>query len=99
MLTTTMGMFAVGASGEIAALKPSAIASAEFPPISCDPNDPGACTCGGAPIGPDTWTPPSWLFSPHKSIFETSAFIEGVETPLSKFKGPKATMVVNVASA
>ena len=37
-------------------------------------------------------------FNAETSIYETSALIDGVQTPLSKFKA-KATMLVNVASA
>lgn len=66
--------------------------------VTCDPSDPAKCMCDGVPIGPDTWTPPSWLESNKTSIYETSAAMGGVLTPLSKYKA-KATIVVNVASA
>ena len=66
--------------------------------ITCDPADPAKCVCDGKPIGPHTWTPPSWLVSPHKSIYNTSAMYKGSTVPLSQFKA-KATLVVNVASA
>ena len=103
----------------------SAALMANSPPIYCDPTNPAKCTCNGVPIGPDTWTAPSWLESnsdlrsclkptalydisgvdrvlssllAETSIYETSALVGGVPTPLSKFKA-KATMLVNVASA
>ena len=41
----------------------SAALMANSPPIYCDPNNPARCTCNGVPIGPDTWTAPSWLES------------------------------------
>ena len=66
--------------------------------VTCDARDPASCMCDGVPIGPSTWTPPSWLHSNKTSIYETTAFMKGSETPLAKFKA-KATMVVNVASA
>lgn len=66
--------------------------------ITCDPSDPASCMCDGNPIGPDTWTPPSWLVSNKTSIFETSAPLRGEMTPLSKY-ATKATLLINVASA
>lgn len=41
----------------------SAALMANSPPIYCDPSNPAKCTCNGVPIGPDTWTAPSWLES------------------------------------
>jgi len=75
-----------------------AVASNGANPITCDPADPAKCMCDGSPIGPDTWSPPSWLVSNKTSIFDTSAPFNGHMTPLSKFRA-KATLLINVASA
>ena len=58
-------------------------ATAAAATVECDPADPQRCTCDGVPIGPHTWTAPSWLVSNKSSIFETSAPLKGVMTPLS----------------
>lgn len=68
------------------------------PAITCEPNDPAKCSCDGVPIGPHTWKPPTWLVSNKTSLYDTSAPLAGIETPLSKFPA-KATMLINVASA
>ena len=80
----------------VAALLSSARATNSV--VTCSPSNPADCMCDGAPIGPATWTPPSWLVSNKTSIFETSVMMEGKETPLANYQA-KATMVVNVASA
>ena len=66
--------------------------------VTCDPSDPAKCMCDGVPIGPHTWTPPSWLKSNATSIYDTTALMDGTVTPLSKYRA-KATLVINVASA
>ena len=68
------------------------------PSITCDADDPGKCTCEGKPIGPSTWSPPAYRTSSSTSIYNTSALMKGVETPLSAYRY-KAALVVNVASA
>ena len=69
-----------------------------IPQVTCDPGEPGKCMCGGKPIGPKTWSPPSWLKSNHTSIYDTSAYMNGELKSLSVYKA-KASMLVNVASA
>lgn len=66
--------------------------------VTCDPDDPAKCMCDGVPIGPHTWTPPTWLHSNKTSIYQTDALMNGKQTPLSQYKA-KATLVLNVASA
>lgn len=71
--------------------------------ITCNPNDAGACMYRGddgvlTPVGPSTYTQPEWLDTGIKSIYNTSAYMKGVLTPLSNFVAP-ATLVTNVASA
>jgi hypothetical protein len=78
-------------------VSPSALV-APGPTITCDPSDAGNCKCDGTPIGPSTWTPPKWLHTTKTSVFDTSAAMNGVSTPIAKFRA-KAAIVVNVASA
>lgn len=73
-------------------------ASVGDPMITCDPGNPAKCSCDGVPIGPATWSPPSWLKSSHTSIYDTYATIKGVNTSLANYRA-NATMLVNVASA
>lgn len=68
------------------------------PVVTCLPSDADTCDCSGAPIGMHTWTPPEWWKSGLASIYEASAPMAGVPTPLSRFKA-KATIITNVASA
>lgn len=67
-------------------------------PVTCKSDDPETCTCGGAPIGPHTWSPPAWMGSTATSLWDLSAQMDGKEVPLAKYKA-KAALIVNVASA
>lgn len=75
-----------------------ALGASASPTVTCDPNDPAKCSCNGVPIGPHTWTPPTWLVTNKTSIYQTSAYLKGALTPLSTLRA-KATLMVNVASA
>ena len=78
-----------------------------FPEISggtaCDEDNPkpGTCNCSGMPMGPESWrlTKPEWFKSSLGSAFDTHAILRGVNTSLAAFRGHKATMVINIASA
>jgi len=78
---------------------PGALTAQQAPhTITCDPSDPGNCMCDGVPIGPSTYTQPKWLNTGIKSIYNTSALMNGVPTPLANYRAP-VTIVTNVASA
>mmetsp|Transcript_40196 Transcript_40196/g.72220 ORF Transcript_40196/g.72220 Transcript_40196/m.72220 type:complete len:92 (+) Transcript_40196:1-276(+) len=66
--------------------------------VTCRSDDPESCSCDGKPIGPHTWSPPSWMQSNASSLWDLTAQIDGEEVPLSKYRA-KAALVVNVASA
>ena len=66
------------------------------PTITCDPNDAANCTCGGVPIGPDTWKLPSYMRANATSVYDLEVMKGGSATKLPRMK---AAMIVNVASA
>ena len=68
------------------------------PTVTCQPQSSGNCVCEGKPIGPDTYVAPAWMTPPDTGIYNTSALIGGVLTPLARYRA-KAAIVVNVASA
>ena len=85
-------------AADITASEYAGVTTSEYAGITCVPGDPGRCTCKGTPIGPSTYTAPSWLVSNSTSIYTTSAPLFGKETDLSHFRA-NASMIVNVASA
>merc|ERR1712087_562022 len=60
------------------------------PRVNCDSSDPDTCDCDGEPVGAHTLPNIPLQI---KSLFEASALMGGVSTPLVKYKA-KATIVV-----
>jgi len=84
------------AAASLSSLEVAPVASP--PAVTCSPSDADLCDCGGEPVGAHTWSAPGWWTPPLASIYEASAPLRGVPTPLARFRA-KATIVTNVASA
>ena len=70
---------------------------------ACDEDapTPGTCNCSGTPMGPESWrlSKPDWFGTNIGSIYEANASFMGENVSLSRWRGAKATLVINIASA
>lgn len=66
--------------------------------ITCSKDDPETCLCDGVPIGPHTYSQPTWMQNNATSLWDLAAQMHGEEVPLANYRA-KAALIVNVASA